>query len=164
MPANRFQRAAIIVFAYLGGVAMVVVLVWLALMGLELFANHSHPAVRDFDLAIGVVLFPVFLAVTWVTALVPFVTVRQCGGLVMRKCGGFANAWQDVGGGIATAILALPILVWEARFLDLENGPGPYLPALAAAVVIPGLWLAVIVGGAVGGLTYWWIDRSLEGN
>jgi hypothetical protein len=159
------QRVAAGQLAYLSGVATVIVVAWLAVVGLELIVGNSNEAGRDFELTIQLVLFPALFPVVLVlmcaTALVPFVVVRQCGGFVVRKCGGFGNAWQDVGGGIATAVLSFPMLVWECRFVDLENGPGPYLPALAAAVAVPSLWLVVVGSGAIGGLAYWFLtDRA----
>jgi hypothetical protein len=161
MPANQPNRCARAVFGYLGGVATVVViawLAWLAIVGLELHFNNSSSTRANGELAILMVLFPLLLILMWVTALVPFVVVRQCGGFVLRKCGDVGNAWQAVVGGIATAVLTIPILVWWGRFLDIENGPAPYLPALTAAGTVPSLWLVVIVGGAIGGLAYWFIS------
>jgi hypothetical protein len=122
--------------------------------GLIIHLYFSNPAVRDFELTAQLLLFPVFLMGLWVTALLPFIVVRQCGRFIALKCGGFANLWQEMGGGIATAILAFPIAVWWARYLDVEGGP-PYFPALAAVSAMPILWLAVVVCGAIGGLAYW---------
>jgi hypothetical protein len=153
MPANQPYRSARAMFGFLVGVATVVGIPWLALVGSELIFDNRNQAVRDFELPLQFIFFSLVLILMWATALVPFVVVRLCGGFVLRKRDAVGSAWHAVAGGIATAILTLPIVVWWGRFLDLENGPGPYLAALAVAMPI--LLPVVVVCGAIGGLAYW---------
>jgi hypothetical protein len=153
MPENQAYQIARAMFGYLVAVAAVVGIPWLVLVGSELIFANGSQEVRDFDLRILFIIFIPALILMWATAVVPFVVVRLSGGFVLRKRGAIGNAWHAVAGGIATAILTLPIIAWWGRFLDLENGPGPYLAALAVAVTF--LLPVAVVCGAIGGLVYW---------
>jgi|HubBroStandDraft_1064217.scaffolds.fasta_scaffold55624_2 hypothetical protein len=112
MQANQAYQIARAMFGYLVAVAAVVAIPWLVLVGSELIFANGNQEVRDFDLPIQFIIFIPALILTWATALVPFVVVRLSGGFVLRKRGAIGSAWHAVAGGIATAVLTLPIVAW----------------------------------------------------
>jgi hypothetical protein len=133
-------------FGYLGGVAVAVTVdVYLTVAWIK--------GTPFFFSELGLWSFFVFgsIFVNWVTALLPFFIVR---GLMGK--GRFEKILPCALAGIAVRFLTLLIDWWLFHAINFKGPFRPYLEEVGTAIA--GFWPILLIGGALGGIVYWWIE------